>query len=126
MRQIDRYMLLCKERLLTPWRKEFQKEWNSLAMRSCNSSKYLVDHQRWICSCSYFATSWFFLCKHLVAMFGAKTRNFFRTVCQFKIMQYFNNNNVTNSFYKLDSAQFRISINYCHFKQSLASHMSGN
>jgi hypothetical protein len=37
------------------WRKDFKQ-----------ISNYLTDSERWICSCPYFLTNRFFICKHLV------------------------------------------------------------
>ncbi|CAG8792925.1 2009_t:CDS:2, partial [Dentiscutata erythropus] len=79
-RKVDTFKLLCYGRQLTSWRKEFQKEWNSLASRPCDLGKYLTNHGYWICSCPYFATNRFFLCKHLVAPIGSKPNAFFYQV----------------------------------------------
>jgi hypothetical protein len=66
---------------MSPWRKEFQKEWRTLAARTINSSnKHFTNAEKWICSCPYFAGNRFFLCKHLVIPMK-QTKSFFQNVC---------------------------------------------
>jgi hypothetical protein len=78
---MDRFQLLCKQRQLSPWRKEFQKEWRTLATHAINNSnKHFTNYEKWICSCPYFAGSRFFLCKHLVVPRKQQSQSFFQNV----------------------------------------------
>src|ERR1044072_186923 len=82
LQQLDRYHLLCFGRELPSWRKDFKAEWRKLALKTVhNWDKYITDQQKWICSCPYFLTNRFFLCKHLVVPKGRMENLFFKTVC---------------------------------------------
>ena len=49
------------------WRKDFKHNWKELSKReSSQTSNYLTDSEKWICSCPYFLTNRFFICKHLI------------------------------------------------------------
>ncbi|GES87624.1 ATP-dependent DNA helicase Pif1 [Rhizophagus clarus] len=49
------------------WRKDFKHNWKQLSKKeSLQTSDYLTDSERWICSCPYFLTNRFFICKYLV------------------------------------------------------------
>ena len=81
-RQLDRYNLLCHDRDLPSWRKDFKAEWKKLALKTIhNWDKYITDQQKWVCSCPYFLTNRFFLCKHLVAPMSKMSNVFFKMVC---------------------------------------------
>ena len=81
-RQLDRYNLLCHDRDLPSWRKDFKAEWKKLALKTIhNWDKYITDQQKWVCSCPYFLTNRFFLCKHLVIPMGKMNNIFFKMVC---------------------------------------------
>lgn len=61
-------------RELPAWRKDFKKEWKRAARVAINDSpenqdRYRPDLHRFVCTCPYFATSRFLLCKHLVQLF---------------------------------------------------------
>jgi hypothetical protein len=80
--QLDRYHLLCYDRELPLWKKDFKAEWKKLASKTIhNWDKYITDQQKWICSCLYFLTNRFFICKHLVALMGKMNNMFFKMVC---------------------------------------------
>ena len=54
---------------LPSWWKAFKCEWKKCAKTPITlpvSDRYRPDVQRWVCTCPYFATSRFLLCKHLV------------------------------------------------------------
>ncbi|KAJ3542994.1 hypothetical protein NM688_g5915 [Phlebia brevispora] len=56
-------------RELPDWRKAFKHEWKRCESASCIvpfKSKYRPNPFRWVCTCPYFSTSRFLLCKHLV------------------------------------------------------------
>lgn len=56
-----------KGRQQPSWRKDFKHNWKELSKREpSQTTHYLTDSERWICSCSYFLTNRFFICKHLV------------------------------------------------------------
>ncbi|RHZ59378.1 hypothetical protein Glove_364g89 [Diversispora epigaea] len=59
------------------WRKPFKKEWKDLAKRPLNEDKYLINTLYWICSCPFFFTNRFFICKHLVQQKGIVDVPFF-------------------------------------------------
>ncbi|CAG8857600.1 8668_t:CDS:2, partial [Gigaspora margarita] len=60
-------------------------EWKKAASKQVtNKDKYLVDHNRWICSCCSFLKSRFYICKHLVAPIGMMDSDFFHKVCRNK------------------------------------------
>ena len=42
---------------------------------------YLTNVDRWICSCKYFLTSRFTICKHLIHLKGSVYKNYFKKVC---------------------------------------------
>jgi hypothetical protein len=79
--QLDRYYLLCNGREQPSWRKDFKTQWRSLVSRTIqNREKYITDQQKWICSCPYFLTNRFLLCKHLVVPMGRMENIFFKKV----------------------------------------------
>src|SRR5438270_677618 len=39
---------------------------------------YLINVDRWICSCKYFLTSRFTICKHLIHLKGSVYKNYFK------------------------------------------------
>lgn len=54
---------------LPSWRKEFKKEWKKCIQAKITlplNDKYRPDPVRWVCTCPYYVTSRFLLCKHLV------------------------------------------------------------
>ena len=56
-------------RELPSWRKAFKCEWKKCAKTPITlplNDKYRPDVRRWVCTCPYFATSRFLLCKHLI------------------------------------------------------------
>ena len=49
------------------WRKFFKQNWKNLSKKQISqSTNYITDSEKWICSCPYFLTNRFFLCKHLI------------------------------------------------------------
>ncbi|KAL0563702.1 hypothetical protein V5O48_018363 [Marasmius crinis-equi] len=51
------------------WRKPFKREWQRCAVTPITlplNPKYRPNPSRWTCTCPYFVSSRFFLCKHLV------------------------------------------------------------
>lgn len=60
-------------RELPCWRKAFKREWKKLANTPIEmpiNPKYRPDVLRWVCTCPYFVTSRFLVCKHLVQAVG--------------------------------------------------------
>ena len=60
-------------RKLPSWQKHFKREWKKLANTPIKMSinpKYWPDKLRWVCTCPYFVTSHFLVCKHLVQPVG--------------------------------------------------------
>ncbi|KAJ3529727.1 hypothetical protein NM688_g7813 [Phlebia brevispora] len=56
-------------RELPDWRKAFKREWKRCVGASCTvpfKPKYSPNPHLWVCTCPYFATSRFLVCKHLV------------------------------------------------------------
>lgn len=56
-------------RNLPSWRKDFKKEWRRAAKAYVSEEvnpAYRPDPHSWICTCPYFVTSRFLVCKHLV------------------------------------------------------------
>lgn len=56
-------------REVASWRKAYKKEWRRCEQAEVNTPinpKYRPDPRRWVCTCPYFVTSRFLLCKHLV------------------------------------------------------------
>ena len=54
-------------------RKAFKREWKKLANAQMNAQinpKYRPNSLKWVCTCPYFVTSWFLVCKHLVQSVG--------------------------------------------------------
>ncbi|KAF7793917.1 hypothetical protein EIP86_005039 [Pleurotus ostreatoroseus] len=54
---------------LADWRKAFKSEWKRCVDVQCKvpfNPKYRPDPYRWVCTCPYFSTSRFLICKHLV------------------------------------------------------------
>ena len=66
----------------TKWRKELKCEWKRLQKKEIiYPNAYLTDVDRWICSCKYFLTSRFMICKHLIHLKGSVYKNYFKKVC---------------------------------------------
>ncbi|CAG8578680.1 5605_t:CDS:2, partial [Scutellospora calospora] len=60
------------------WRKSFKQEWKKLKSSTIhNDNTYLTSLSNWVCGCPYFATSRFFICKHLVQQKGIVDAQFF-------------------------------------------------
>ena len=79
--QLDHYYLLYNECELPSWHKDFKIQWRSLVSKTVqNKEKYITDQQKWICSCPYFLTNYFLLCKHLVTPMGKMKNIFFKKV----------------------------------------------
>ncbi|RHZ52159.1 hypothetical protein Glove_464g61 [Diversispora epigaea] len=74
-RKFEQVFLVKREK--ADWRKPFKKEWKDLAKRPLNEDKYLTNTLYWICSCSFFFTNHFFICKHLVQQKGIVDVPFF-------------------------------------------------
>jgi hypothetical protein len=70
-------------RELPSWRKSFKREWKKLANTPIEmpiNPKYRPDIQRWVCTCPYFVTSRFLVCKHLVQSVGPVPATFYLQV----------------------------------------------
>ena len=61
------------------WIKDFKFEWKKLSKREINNM-YATNVTQWICGCSYYLTSRFNICKHLVYLKGSVTPEFFNNV----------------------------------------------
>lgn len=62
----ERYSELCS------WRKEFKKTWKSLETREITvplNDAYRPDAKKWICTCPFFVTSRFLMCKRVLPTF---------------------------------------------------------
>ena len=54
------------------WRKHFKQEWKKLSSRAEDmvaNDRYHTDPAKWTCSCPYFLTSRFLICKHIIACY---------------------------------------------------------
>jgi hypothetical protein len=65
------YLLTSNERYreLCSWRKDFKKTWRNLETREITmplNDAYRPDAKKWLCTCPFFVTSRFLICKHLV------------------------------------------------------------
>ncbi|CAG8833026.1 20940_t:CDS:1 [Gigaspora margarita] len=58
------------------WVKQFKSEWRSLLIHTINET-YITNVEQWICSCPYYLTSRFGICKHLVQQKGLVSSKFF-------------------------------------------------
>jgi len=70
-------------RELPSWRKAFKSEWKKLAKTPIDmpiNPKYRPDSLKWVCTCPYFVTSRFLVCKHLVQSVGPVPPIFFLEV----------------------------------------------
>ncbi|KIM74969.1 hypothetical protein PILCRDRAFT_79546, partial [Piloderma croceum F 1598] len=70
-------------RELPSWRKSFKREWKKSANTPIEmpiNPKYRPDVQRWVCTCPYFVTSRFLVCKHLVQSVGPVPATFYLQV----------------------------------------------
>ena len=70
-------------RELPDWRKAFKAAWKRCAAQPCVvpfKIKYRPDPRRWICTCRYFSTSRFLICKHLVRTVTVTSPVFFLQV----------------------------------------------
>ena len=68
---------------LSCWRKAFKCEWKKLANTQIKmpiNPKYRPDVPRWVCTCPYFVTSCFLVCKHLVQSVGPVPATFYLQV----------------------------------------------
>lgn len=69
-RKLDvRLTNIGRYRELPDWRKAFKRQWNRSLHAKMSwpiNPKYKPDTHRWVCTCPYFVTSRFLLCKHLV------------------------------------------------------------
>ena len=58
-------------RNLSSWRKAFKRDWKKAAATPITmpqNEKYRPDSRKWVCTCPYFSTSCFLICKHLVQL----------------------------------------------------------
>jgi SWIM zinc finger len=67
------------------WRKYFKQEWKKLSSRAEDmmaNDRYYTDPAKWTCSCPYFLTSRFLICKHIIACYEpiVERVNFFHNV----------------------------------------------
>src|ERR1700720_1640901 len=68
---------------LPSWRKTFKREWKKLAKTPIEmpiKPKYQLDIVQWVCTCPYFVTSCFLVCKHLVQSLGPIPATFYLQV----------------------------------------------
>ncbi|GBC06809.1 hypothetical protein RclHR1_07060002 [Rhizophagus clarus] len=61
------------------WIKDFKYKWKNLIKQPV-TNMYITDVENWICGCSYYLTSRFKLCKHLVQQKGIVTDKFFENI----------------------------------------------
>ncbi|CAG8436323.1 3850_t:CDS:2, partial [Scutellospora calospora] len=79
-RKFDQIML---GRVNADWRKAMKSEWKRLTkkvIKEDSDKLYITDIERWICSCPYYLTNRFFICKHLVQKKGTVSSQFFDQV----------------------------------------------
>jgi hypothetical protein len=83
-RKLDQYSCdTGRYRELPSWRKAFKRQWKKLAKAPINgviNPKYRPDSQKWVCTCPYFVTSRFLICKHLVQSIPPVPPTFFLEV----------------------------------------------
>jgi len=81
LNQTGRYRELCS------WRKEFKKIWRDLETREITmpiNDAYRPDANKWICTCPFFVTSRFLICKHLVQHVHRVPPTFFLEVKRYR------------------------------------------
>jgi hypothetical protein len=61
------------------WIKNFKSEWKKLSTHQINNV-YNTDTKNWICGCTYYLTSRFNICKHLIHQKGPVEPEFFECV----------------------------------------------
>ena len=61
------------------WIKDLKSEWKKLSKQPINNT-YITNVDQWICGCSYYLTSRFNICKHLVHQRGSVTPEFFNHI----------------------------------------------
>jgi hypothetical protein len=83
-RKLDQYSCdIGRYRELPSWRKAFKRQWKKLAKAPISGTvnpKYRPDSQKWVCTCPYFVTSRFLVCKHLVQSIPPVPPTFFLEV----------------------------------------------
>ena len=68
-------------RELASWRKPFKKEWRELERREVSAKTediYRPNVRAWHCTCPYFVTSRFLVCKHLIQLVHPAPTGFFK------------------------------------------------
>ena len=58
------------------WIKKFKSEWKRLSAHQINNT-YITDVEKWVCGCSYYLTSRFNICKHLIHQKGPVKAEYF-------------------------------------------------
>ena len=58
------------------WIKKFKSEWKKLSTHKINNI-YITDVEKWVCECSYYLTSRFNICKHLIHQKGPVKPEYF-------------------------------------------------
>jgi hypothetical protein len=69
-RKLDQFQdNMGRYRELASWRRQFKRKWKELEgtpITAPVNPKYRPDPRRWVCTCPYFSTSRFLICKHLI------------------------------------------------------------
>jgi len=86
-----RYRELCS------WRREFKKTWRNLETREITmpiNDAYRPDAKNWICTCPFFVTSRFLICKHLVQRVHRPPPTFFLEVKRYRSPPFWRHNSL--------------------------------
>ena len=84
-------------RELPTWRKPFKCEWKRCAKTPISkppNPKYRPNPSKWVCTCPYFSTSRFLLCKHLVQSVHPVPPTFFLEVSRNRSTPFWSHRNL--------------------------------
>ena len=80
--EVKNYIVQNSDKRVPDLYNSIKSEWKRLQKKEIiYPNAYLTDVDRWICSCKYFLTSRFMICKHLIHLKGSVYKNYFKKVC---------------------------------------------